>query len=271
MSKIGAFLNKKKMKQKSSAELFHILNLSLQDERLDMALASVEQLTTQTVKKKRVEDSNQAFLLAITKRAESIALRIYEKGFPPDCNAPVLVSAIQRTDTPKFIFPSYFLLAVAFGLSNLVNAMLKRANVNQTWYGLTPLLLASCTMGKGNHNIVNLLLENGADPSIGIQIDLFLSHKQLKIKNRPKLQQNSQYIRNYSFSSSQQSQTSTLPGFSSAPILQFGTTVPGVMESLTRFKKWSQDKVILPLDVACSAENSIAVKSLLKWCVSCLI
>jgi ankyrin repeat protein len=49
--------------------------------------------------------------------------------------------------------------------------------VNLGWYGLTPLHIACC---KGNVNIVNSLLENGADIHAGLPLDDYIVLCRLK-------------------------------------------------------------------------------------------
>jgi hypothetical protein len=54
-------------------------------------------------------------------RLEEVAIAFLERGFPSDVNKPIF----PIYDISQFEFPSYFLLAVALGLYELVTAMIK--------------------------------------------------------------------------------------------------------------------------------------------------
>jgi ankyrin repeat protein len=57
--------------------------------------------------------------------------------------------------------------------------MIKKAIVNLSWFGLTPLILA-CS--QNNLALVQLLLANGANPNLGIPLEQYNSLCELKIK-----------------------------------------------------------------------------------------
>ncbi|KAJ3104946.1 hypothetical protein HDU97_008694 [Phlyctochytrium planicorne] len=67
-------------------------------------------------------------------------------------------------------YPSYFVVAVALGLDNVIRSMIKRSDINQTWHGLTALHIAA---SRNAVLIVNLLLEHGADPNKGIYLSQY--------------------------------------------------------------------------------------------------
>ena len=60
-------------------------------------------------------------------RLEDVTLVMYERGFPSDVNSPIFSKPknTDRSGISGLKFPSYFILAVALGLHNLVKAMLK--------------------------------------------------------------------------------------------------------------------------------------------------
>jgi hypothetical protein len=101
------------------------MRIAIVEERQDKALSLLEQLTSGVIKKKRIDEVNQIFLMAVSKRMERLSMKLFERGYPPDVNAPIFVPNVDKGETPKFIFPSYFLLALGFGLVNLVIVMLK--------------------------------------------------------------------------------------------------------------------------------------------------
>ncbi|KAJ3349131.1 hypothetical protein HDU83_000752 [Entophlyctis luteolus] len=146
---------------------------------------------------------------------EPLCVAMIEKGFPLSVNAPVTIkgsanfwkytpresakvidklkrisvvssaSAAKKTppiqdpvqNMPSIHLPSYFMVAVGLGLENVVRAMIKRADVNQNWHGLTPLLVAS---SKNFVGLVQLLLDAGADPSVGILVSQYALLRKLK-------------------------------------------------------------------------------------------
>ncbi|KAJ3218479.1 hypothetical protein HK099_005036, partial [Clydaea vesicula] len=178
LSKLNALLKPKK-KKKSVAVTFHLLNLAIHDNRTSAACTLLEDLTPNSLKKKRPNETNNCFLHAVANGLESVCLVLLEKGFPINVNAPAVSTTISQpminqkksnNNTEPFAFPSYFMTVVGIGLDNVVRSMVKKANVNQTWYGLSPLHLACC---KGNPGVIRSLLENGADHNFGLPFETY--------------------------------------------------------------------------------------------------
>ncbi|KAJ3084031.1 Histone-lysine N-methyltransferase ehmt2 [Rhizoclosmatium hyalinum] len=82
--------------------------------------------------------------------------------------------------SPSIHLPSYFMAAVGLGLENVVRGMVKRADVNQNWHGLTPLHITAC---KNLIGLTQFLLDAGADPSIGILVSQYALLRKLKSIN----------------------------------------------------------------------------------------
>ncbi|KAJ1497293.1 hypothetical protein HMI55_005580, partial [Coelomomyces lativittatus] len=61
-----------------------------------------------------------------------------------------------------------------------------KANVTQSWHGLTPLLLACCSSGRGSAAIVKLLLDHDAPAHQGIPLPLYHLHQGLHLPSFPK-------------------------------------------------------------------------------------
>ncbi|CAG8832356.1 30375_t:CDS:2, partial [Racocetra persica] len=79
-----------------------------------------------SLKKKKSTEANRAFLMAIAHRMDDVALAMYERGIPGDVNSPIFVKNTKNSDRGGISglkFPSYFILAVALGLNELVKAM----------------------------------------------------------------------------------------------------------------------------------------------------
>ncbi|KAJ3402502.1 Ankyrin repeat domain-containing protein 42 [Chytriomyces hyalinus] len=113
--------------------------------------------------------------------------------------------ALGAGDTmPSIQLPSYFMSAVSLGLDNVVRAMVKRADVNQNWHGLTPLHIAA---SKNLVGITQFLLDNGADPTIGILVSQYALLRKLKsISSYPDIRTSMPIVGN----SQSQSQTPTV-------------------------------------------------------------
>ncbi|KNE68844.1 hypothetical protein AMAG_13483 [Allomyces macrogynus ATCC 38327] len=181
MNKITSLLGKKKIKSRTTSGLLHLVRISIMEERQDTALNYLDQLTASVIKKKRADEVNHLFLLAMSKRMERLCMKLYEKGYPADVNAPIFAPNVAKGEVPKVTFPSFFLLAIGFGLPNLALAMIKKANLAQSWYGLTPLLLAASIPGSGGPPLVVQLLHHGANPAVGIPLEQYLVHKKLRV------------------------------------------------------------------------------------------
>ncbi|KAJ3364509.1 hypothetical protein GGF32_001609 [Allomyces javanicus] len=186
MNKITSLLGKKKTKSRTTSGLLHMVRVSIMEERQDTALNYLDQLTASVIKKKRVDEVNHLFLLAMSKRMERLCMKLYEKGYPVDVNAPIFAPNVAKGEVPKVTFPSFFLLTIGFGLPNLALAMIKKANLAQSWYGLTPLLLAASIPGSGGPPLVAQLLHHGANPAVGIPLEQYLVHKKLRVAVPPR-------------------------------------------------------------------------------------
>ncbi|KAG0248484.1 hypothetical protein BG011_010223 [Mortierella polycephala] len=149
--RIPAFLRSKKLKKRTRPVILHNIEMAIRDKKPELALQYITLLPTNALKKKKKKsysDLNRCMLLAMIYRMEQVAIELVERGFPFDVNYPVIGKARDeyRTKpgrTGPFEYPSYFIVAVGLGMCNLVRAMIKNANLNQSWCGLTPLLLAT--------------------------------------------------------------------------------------------------------------------------------
>ncbi|KAF9426578.1 hypothetical protein BGZ94_006309 [Podila epigama] len=153
--RIPAFLRSKKMKKRTRPVILHNIEMAIRDKKPELALQYISLLPTNALKKKKKKsysDLNHCMLLAMIYRMERVAIELVDRGFPIDVNYPIIGKAKDeyRTKTGRtgpFEYPSYFIVAVGLGMCNLVKAMIKNANLNQSWCGLTPLLLA-CTLNE---------------------------------------------------------------------------------------------------------------------------
>ncbi|KAF9185040.1 hypothetical protein BGZ51_002982 [Haplosporangium sp. Z 767] len=149
--RIPAFLRSKKLKKRTRPVILHNIEMAIRDKKPELALQYITLLPTNALKKKKKKsysDLNHCMLLAMIYRMEQVAIELVERGFPFDVNYPIIGKARDeyRTKpgrTGPFEYPSYFIVAVGLGMCNLVRAMIKNANLNQSWCGLTPLLLAT--------------------------------------------------------------------------------------------------------------------------------
>ncbi|KAI9178683.1 hypothetical protein H9P43_005345 [Blastocladiella emersonii ATCC 22665] len=284
MNKLSNLLGKKKNRQKTVNSQFHMLRIAIMEERQDTAIDVLEQLPSATIKKKRPDEVNHLFLLALAKRMERLCMKMFDKGYPADVNAPIFLPNVTKGEAPKFGFPSFFLLAIGFGLNNLATAMMKKANVQQSWYGLTPLLLACSggTSGRASLGLVTQLLAMGANPAAGIPLEQYQVHKKLRpkparIRTMPHHQANGSDFGAYS------PMPATVPaGISRAasfadgsfggavttsicPLGQYGQAAgAAVLETPERVGAWSKGKMVYPLDVAAAAEQGEVLQLLLR-------
>ncbi|KAF9579872.1 hypothetical protein BGW38_003693, partial [Lunasporangiospora selenospora] len=149
--RIPAFLRSKKLKKRTRPVILHNIEMAIRDKKPELALQYISLLPSNALKKKKKKaysDLNRCMLLAMIYRMELVAIEFVDRGFPIDVNYPIIGSSRDeyRTKpgrTGPFEYPSYFIVAVGLGMSNLVKAMIKSANLNQSWCGLTPLLLAT--------------------------------------------------------------------------------------------------------------------------------
>jgi len=75
------------------------------------------------MKKKRLQEINKAFLLAMMKKFEDISILFLNKGFPENVNSSIFDVSLNLTKKQKknniLQFPSYFILAVFLGLMDV--------------------------------------------------------------------------------------------------------------------------------------------------------
>ncbi|KAI9324424.1 hypothetical protein DFJ73DRAFT_872555 [Zopfochytrium polystomum] len=203
--KLTGLLQKKKRKR-SRFETFHLLYLAILDQRTALACSYLDEISSAALRRKQPALASKIFFTALGKAAESICIIMLDKGFPVSVNTPVALNkvdvaamlatkeklsplsankstTVQKggdaviSPTPSFELPSSFMAAVSLGLENVVRVMIKRADVNQTWNGLTPLHLAAL---KNWASLSQLLLDSGADPSLGILLQQYAFLHRLK-------------------------------------------------------------------------------------------
>lgn len=97
--------------------------MAIHDRRLMNACSLIGDLSPNSLKKKRPQESNMVFLNAMANRLDTACVMLLEKGFPENINAPIHGGKFKETD--KLVLPSYFMLAIAFGSDALVKAMIK--------------------------------------------------------------------------------------------------------------------------------------------------
>lgn len=173
LGKLNNLLSKSRKKKKTPAGLFHMLILAIHDVKTSLACGVLEEISISTMKKKAPIEVNNAFLMAMVNCMEPVCMIMLEKGFPPNINSPIF----NYGEEGAIVFPSYFLLAVSFGLDNVVRTMVKRCDPNVDWYGLTPLQLACC---KGNASVVNVLLDTNADMGKGLSLGEYALLRKMK-------------------------------------------------------------------------------------------
>ncbi|KAG0039881.1 hypothetical protein BGZ82_006286 [Podila clonocystis] len=149
--RMPAILRSRKLKKRTRPVILSNIEMAIKDKRPEMALQYIALLPPSALKKRKKKgysELNNCMLLAMIYRMERVAVELVERGFPADVNYPILGrsrddSWMKPGKKPSFEYPSYFLVAVGLGMGNLVKAMIKNANLNQAWCGLTPLLLAT--------------------------------------------------------------------------------------------------------------------------------
>ena len=151
-----------------------MLYLAIKDLKTPLACQLVDDVSSSTLRKKRPSESNRIFLMALANGMENVCIMMLDKGFPANLNGSIVPASFRKDG---FVYPSYFLVSVALGLDSVVRFMLKvwmnyattvsitdntqhRADVNDTWYGLSALHLAAI---RGNIVLFQKLLDNGAD------------------------------------------------------------------------------------------------------------
>ncbi|KAL6624289.1 ankyrin [Neocallimastix sp. 'constans'] len=238
-------IKKKLLTNNESKETFHLLQLAIHDNRITTASTLLNNLTYGSVRKKKTQEINKAFLYAMTKKLENISLLFLNKGFPNNVNSSIFDANMNLTKKQKkndnLQFPSYFILAVALGLMDVVNFMIKKAIVNLSWFGLTPLILACA---QNNLPLVQLLLSNGANPNLGIPLEQYNSLCELKIgfndKNKEQWKLQCPIFKGSEFQR------------------QWGES-----HFLPIDKKYFRTTILYPIDIACMMNNLEIVRLLL--------
>ncbi|CAI2180968.1 14209_t:CDS:2, partial [Funneliformis geosporum] len=268
------FLGIKKGKKRTTSVLLNNLTLAIRDHKTSDALVILSQISNNALKKKKNSDVNKSFLLAMANRLEDITLAMFERGFPSDVNSPIFskpTKNAERGGISGLKFPSYFILAVALGLHGLVKVMLKRANMNQTWFGLTPLIIAtsqsSRTPAIDRHSsdsnatsnitlIIKLFLDHGADPSQGLPFEQFNTLRRLKAK---------EYMRRMNILNSFNSiDTSNDTNKIVSVPHRFCNMGLNAKKTKEEIEKFSRGKWVLPIDIAAVSGNIDIVKILLS-------
>ena len=83
----------------------------------------IEDLTGNSLKKKRPQEANRVFLTAMANRLDTACNLLVEKGFPENINSPIHGGVSKESD--KLILPSYFMLTIAFGSESVFKSMMK--------------------------------------------------------------------------------------------------------------------------------------------------
>ncbi|KAI8055473.1 hypothetical protein BDF22DRAFT_385418 [Syncephalis plumigaleata] len=178
IERLNALMPKKKNKKRTKAAIFNEIRLALRDHNVPLTCSLIDLISPVGLRQKHATEANAILLHALSNRMEQVVLFMLERGIPSDINAPILKynqnnnnnqnSSNNGKKNKSFQYPSYFLYAIATGMYNVIAHMIKRANLNQVWYGLTPLMLACSRRSYDDHRVVALLLDYGADPELGI-------------------------------------------------------------------------------------------------------
>lgn len=128
LMKLNSLLKTKKKKKKTRNGILHQLQMAIQDRRIIQACTLIEELKSNSLKNKRLRESNKAFLSALANRLDPACVMLLDKGFPKNINASIHGDEKRQTD--KLLLPSYFMLTVAFGSDALFKSMIKVYRVN---------------------------------------------------------------------------------------------------------------------------------------------
>ncbi|KAI8833332.1 hypothetical protein BJ741DRAFT_579750 [Chytriomyces cf. hyalinus JEL632] len=241
LGKLSNLLQKKR-RRRSRTEVFHLINLAITDQSIPFALNLLDDLSSGALRKKFPLHANRAFYSAMGQGFEPICIAMFEKGFPLSVNSPIIIKASTNLwkyvprETPTGKVVSKFKristttapdrngggrngsvavggknasgdakTGVSLGLDNVVRAMVKN------WHGLTPLHIAA---SKNLVGITQFLLDNGADPTIGILVSQYALLRKLKsISSYPDIRTSMPVVGN----SQSQSQTPTVDTPSTGP------------------------------------------------------
>ncbi|KAI8915761.1 ankyrin repeat-containing domain protein [Gorgonomyces haynaldii] len=253
LGKLNSLLKNKK-KQKTRGGILHEVDLAVHDRRIAHAISLINDLTSNSIRKKRVHESNRIFLKAMANRLDAVCLMFLDKGFPENINAPINGPSAKESDKP--VLPTYFMLSITFGLEAVFKAMLKmKPQVNYSWYQITPLMLACWS---GNLTIANMLLEIGANANRKLLLKDFLLLKHFKqtckrVKEDQSPEQPQIAITTESFSGV----SAAIQRFM-AKHKQYGTT------GLVKFsEEYIEGKYLLPFEQACLAGHEHVAKAVI--------
>lgn len=182
LDKFNSLFKLRKAKKRSFLETLHLFKLAIRDNRPDLAYAFAARFPTNNNSKIHAALS-RAFVMAMVARLEDVVILLVHKNYPGDVNAPAVTVKMEVDQVgSEFNCPSYFTIAISFGLERVVAEMIRcGASMNQTWYSLSPLMQAVTYLGRGHTRLVNLFLECGANPLQGIPYMQY--YQMLKFKN----------------------------------------------------------------------------------------
>ncbi|PKK79162.1 ankyrin [Rhizophagus irregularis] len=225
------FFGIKKGKKRTTSVLLNNLILAIRDHKTSDALAILSQISSTTLKKKKNGEN------------------------------------ADRGGISGLKFPSYFILAVALGLHDLVKAMIKRANMNQAWFGLTPLIIATAQASRApaidrrstTSNIIiiiKLFLDHGADPSQGLPLEQFNTLRRLKSKKYMRKLEVLNLLDSANVPSKSH-KTFSVPH-------QLGSNDISAKKAKEDMEKFAKGKWVLPIDIAAISGDIELVKILLS-------
>lgn len=110
------------------SELLHQLKNAVRDKNSILASYFANKLNVDIARKKDPVTLSRVFVMAMMAGMVAVVLQLLEKGFPKDVNAPALEiildgAAESGNSNSRLETPSYFILAVSYGLEDVVNAM----------------------------------------------------------------------------------------------------------------------------------------------------
>jgi hypothetical protein len=106
--------------------------LAVIDGEAERAEYYLSELPRSFIRKRYPFQANLIFLYAISRRMEKLVLLMLDKGFPKDCNQPIMTMRTRAKyagnipfQINSLLFPSYFMTAIAFQLETTVKFMIK--------------------------------------------------------------------------------------------------------------------------------------------------
>lgn len=173
--------SKAKKTNDNTSYTLHLMKLAIRDQNQTSACKLLHSLNIKLAIKKYSIMMNYLFLMAIQSGMDSLAILIMESNFPKSVNDSILSHIPQGSNQNSDYYPSYFLASVAVGSETIIKYMIKRgAQINLSWFGLSPLHLACCLHEKGNAQLVKFLIDNNADPTLYLLYQQYFLLLQLK-------------------------------------------------------------------------------------------